>query len=283
VSAAYYKPSHKVPILGLVVTLIGGVIVSGLLFVPYAAVLVYNPSAYLGIVLPALFGGAIGGLVAAIGRRMKIRNPWALALAGVAFAMGSYVLSWVPWEWFTLSHLGQEVDVRAVLYPITFLEILQLLYENGAWTIGSSGGAVSGAMLGLVWLCEAGLIVGSSGFVAFALASSGVFCETCEKWCTSVASVFTHSVGAQGQISNELERRNLAVLTSAPRPEPTDGMWLETALAYCECGATNTLLVESCTRKVDRRGNATVQRQPVVKHLLIARDEAQWVRRSSGR
>jgi hypothetical protein len=71
---------------------------------------------------------------------------------------------------------------------------------------------------------------------------------------------------------------DLGVLTSAPRTQPAAGQWIETAVLYCECGATNTLLVERCLRKVDRRGNARVERKPIVKHALITKAQADWAR-----
>lgn len=282
-SATYYQPSGRVPFLGPVVAVVIGGILIAVFALLYAAALVYNPSAYLGIALPIFYGAAAGGVVSALGRRFKIRNATVLAGLGTAMAMGGYLLSWIPWVWITLCHLGSEVDVIAVLYPPSLLDILGLLYENGAWSIGSSGGAVSGLMLALVWLLEAIIILIASAFTAFAVGSYGVFCETCEEWAAQMKGLFRHEGSAGAQLMRQLEAHDVSVLTSAPAADPASNAWIETELTVCGCGATNTLLVEKCTRAVDGRGNARVERLPIVSHLLITKQQAQWVRTAAGR
>ncbi len=277
-STTYYVPSGKIPIIGAMVTLVVAAVVPLVMAVPYAVALVYNPSAYLGIVLPGLMGGAIGFGVAKAGTWMKVRNAWALVGVAVLSAMACWLLSWVPWEYFTLSHIGQDIDLQTVLWPPTFLELFAILYENGAWTIGRSGEPVSGFMLLLVWMGEAGIVLVASGVAAWAAGSAGVFCETCERWCKRVSNAFVHGAEAESQITSKLAVGDLGVLTSAPRTQPSAGQWIETAVLYCECGATNTLLVERCLRKVDRRGNARVERKPIVKHALITKAQADWAR-----
>jgi hypothetical protein len=285
VTPSYYQPSGRVSILGLLAALIVGAAVAGIGGFVYAVVLVYNPSAYLGLVLPVLYGAGVAAATSFAGKKLKVRNAWVLMGLSVVLTMGGYLLSWIPWEYFTLSHLGNDVDWLAVIYPPSFIEILGLIYENGAWTIGTSGsgGAVSGVMLGIVWLLEAASVFGASAVTAFTVGSSGVFCETCEEWCTRIGDLFHHAPEAQSQITDALAtRRDLSVLTSAP-PATGTPTWLETELSHCRCGATNTILVQHCERKVDRRGNASVHKTPIVKHLLVAREEADWVRRAAGR
>ena len=46
----------------------------------YAYALVYNPSAYLGVFLPIVYGGTIGAVTAWTGKRFKIRNPTILTV-----------------------------------------------------------------------------------------------------------------------------------------------------------------------------------------------------------
>ena len=281
----YYKPSGKISILGVLGSLAVGGVVAFIGAFLYALALVYNPSAYLGIILPALFGAGVAGASAFVGKKLKVRNAWVSMGIAVVLTMSGYLVSWIPWEWFTLYHLGNQVDWLAVIYPPSFIDILGLIYENGAWTIGSSssGGAVSGLMLALVWLLEAGIVFGTSAFTAYAVGSSGVFCETCEEWCRKIAGLFNHAPEAQGQIANALGgARDLSVLTSAA-PAAGTPTWVETELNHCRCGATNTLLVQRCERKVDGRGNVSITKAPIVEHLLLAKEEADRLRSAAGK
>ena len=60
--AAYYRPSGRVSFVGLVLAwIVGGLVALAGAFV-YAALLVYNPSAYLGVLLPMLYGASVGAM-----------------------------------------------------------------------------------------------------------------------------------------------------------------------------------------------------------------------------
>jgi hypothetical protein len=285
VQPQFYRPSGRVSLLGLFVAwIVGGVVASAGALV-YAAVLVYNPSAYLGVFLPMAFGAAIGGMTAAAGKRFKIRNPIVLTVFATMLTMGGYLISWPPWMWLTLSRLEQPIDFVAVIFPPTFVDILGLMYENGVWTIGtsSSGGAVSGVALGIVWLCEAVLIFGAAALTAYTVGAMGVFCETCEEWCVRTKELLRHVGSSTTQLTHELSNRDLKSLERTPRAHPGSNEWVESDLYACRCGATNTIDVFGCTRTFDRRGQPRVQRISLVKHLLITKQEADWTRALAGR
>lgn len=278
VETAYYRPSGRVSPVGLAAAVvIGGVLTLVLSFL-YAVALVYNPSAYLGLALPLLYGAAAGGVVAALGRRFKTRNARVLAIAGTTVAMLGYLLSWIPWEWFALTHMGSEIDVVAVLFPPSFFAMLGFIYENGAWTLGHSADAVSGVLLGAIWLLEAVAVLGASAVTSYGMGSHGVFCETCETWCTQQKDLFRHEGALGAEITRLLDARDLSILKTARRASPGASAWIETALTGCPCGATNTLFVEQVTRTADGRGKSRIERLGLVEHLLIAKHEAEQVR-----
>lgn len=274
----YYRLSGKVAPVGLAFAVaLGSLITLALAFV-YAAALVYNPSAYLGLALPLLYGGAAGGFVAALGQRFKTRNARVLAIAGTCVAMVGYVVSWVPWEWLALTNMGSRIDVVAVLYPPSFLQMLSFIYENGAWSIGGAHEPVAGALLGAVWALEAIAVFASSAAVAFGVGGHGVFCETCEAWCKLDKDLLRHEGARAADMTRKLDARDFSVLETAPRATPGASAWVETGIASCPCGATNTLLVEQCTRGKDGRGKSRFERLPLIKHLLVTKAEADRIR-----
>jgi hypothetical protein len=281
----FYRASGRVSIVGLVGALVVGGVLALVLGFVYAVALVYDPYLYLGALMPLVYGALVGAASARVGKALKVRNvAWLMAIATVT-AMGGYAASWIPWEWFTLARMGSDVDWRVVVYPPTFLEILGMLYESGAWTMGNEHGTapVSGGLLGTFWALEAIFVFASSALSANTIGSSGVFCETCEEWCVFTGDVFRRAPDASTAIVEALTRRGelAALIDAAPYAATTS--WLEAGLSSCRCGATNALLVSYCEGKRDRRGMSTTHKLPIVRHLLITREDGDRLRRSAPR
>ena len=279
-SATYYQPSGKVSLFGIA----GGLVVGGLAAVVtsfvYAAALVYIPIVQIAFLVPFGFGAISGAITVAIARRFKLRNRFvALALALLTTG-AAYAFSWVPWTYFTLSNAGvTDVGFVDLLNPLALLGVLSEIYSVGAWSIGSNGSPVSGVMLGICWLLEMIVVLGTAGAVGFTQGAQGVFCEGCESWCQEQPSLLRFTVAAEQELLRRLGLRDIAVLGQMPRATVGEASWLELKLSHCAgCGQTNTLLVERCVTTRDHRGNAVVRRAPLVTHLLIRPDEVTWLR-----
>ena len=81
-----------------------------------------------------------------------------------------------------------------------------------------------------------------------------------------------------------LSARDMTVLTAAPRASVGQNPWVELRLSHCAgCGQTNTVFLEQCIETRDARGNRQVTRTPLVQHLLIRKDEVDWLRQHAGR
>jgi hypothetical protein len=279
----YYRHSGRISFFGVV----GGLATSAMLVIGvaplYALVLVYNPSAYLGIVLPFLFGAAIGGLVAWAMKKLGSRSWWFAPVLAFFTAAIAYAVSWPAWFAVMLWRNDLGLEALAAFWPPAFLELLAGAYEEGVWTLGRSDSAVSGPFLGIIWLLEAAIVLVTTPAVALGVAGSGVYCEGCHRWCVRVpgdASLEARfHASSAGQLSNALERRDLSVLTMVPRADDAENEWVGGSLQVCDgCGGTNTLLLESVTRTYDSKGRPQLSRHRLVQHLLLRKDETDWAR-----
>jgi hypothetical protein len=284
-SATYYQPSGRVSIFGV----IGGLVVGGLAaFVTafvYAAALVYIPIVQIAFLIPFGFGALSGFITVAIARQFKLRNRFVALGLALATTSVAYFFSWVPWTYFTLSNLGvSDVGFLDVMNPLVLLEILGEIYVNGAWSIGSSGSAVSGVMLGICWVLEMLIVLGTACLVGYTQGSKGVFCEGCESWCAELPNLLRYTSAAEMELLRRLGLRDVAALGQMPGAAMGESPWVELKLSHCtNCGQTNTILLERCTLTRDHRGNAIIGRVPLVSHLLVRRDEVQWLQKIASR
>lgn len=161
---------HDASVAKLGATIVLGLAVAVVLGVPFALAEVYDPSAILGVALPVLYAAVAAGAVVSIARARGIANERWLVRAALAVTFGGYLASWLPWEYFTLVRLGADVSPALLAHPGAFFDGLALLYEGGAWTVGSAhrDDAVAGPVLGAVWALEAAIVIA----VAYASAKS---------------------------------------------------------------------------------------------------------------
>lgn len=275
----HYRPSHRISFLWFPLALgVSGAIAVVAAFV-YAYVMVYVPVVQLAFLLPLLFGAGMGAAVAWLLRLAKTRSPFVSAGVATLVTGGSYALSWLPWTYATFARAEVEVSFLDVLWPPSLAAMIAGIYETGAWSIGRSGEPVSGLVLGICWAVEALMIVAVAPAVAVATASSGVFCEKCERWCAPAKDVMRLPADVQGHVAPRLDQRDLRVLSEVPRAQPYDNPFLSIDLHLCPgCGETNTLTLTHVHRTSDGKRENVVSTK-LVDRVLVSRDDAEWVRR----
>jgi hypothetical protein len=284
-SATYYQPSGKISFFGI----IGGLVVGGIAGIVtafvYAAALVYIPIVQVAFIIPFGFGALSGFITVAIARQFKLRNRFVALGLALATTLFAYLFSWIPWTYFTLSNAGvSEVTFAALLNPLVLMGVLSEIYDVGAWSIGSGGSAVSGAALGVCWALEMGIVLSMAGLVGYTQGAKGVFCEGCEAWCEEMPDLLRYASAAELELLRRLGLRDVAALEQLPAASIGENPWVELKLSHCAgCGQTNTLLVERCVQTRDHRGNAIVKRTALVSHLLVRKDEVQWLRKIASR
>lgn len=265
----HYRAPTTVNPLGIV---LGGiaVLVGGLLFAPiYSYAIVYIPFVYINLILTGLFGLGVGMMIAGALRVGHTHNKgvsYGLIGAGLLFAY------WMHWAWW-FSGLAFSADyddfsVLLVLFPGALIESVASVYEVGTWGIGSSGDAVTGIFLALVWLAEAVIFFGAGLFGGAMLVGSGTYCSRCKAWCTEMPATRLQA-DMSGDLANQVDRQNWAVLL---RPAPSDGSttWHEAHIHRCEgCGETNTVTLKDITVSHDKKGNEQKNEKVTVDRVYI--------------
>jgi hypothetical protein len=276
--AAFYRHSGKVSFFGVAVGLvIAAAMVIGLAPL-YALVLVYNPSAYLGVVMPFLFSAGIGWGLAFAMKKLGTRNAWVAPVLALGTAGAAYLVSWPLWVAVWLWR--GDGDPLLAFWPPSFVQLMASIYAEGVWTIGRSGSPVSGFLLGAVWAIEAIVVVVTAPLIALSVSGNGVYCERCQGWCTRADRTLRLDPAGESIVVERLNRRDLAALSETPRVPDAQNTWTEASLDACEgCGGTNALLVEHVDRSYDNRGNAQLVRTTRVPHLLVSKEESDWIKR----
>lgn len=279
----HYRHSGRIDPKGLLSFGLVTVLVGPLFALIYAAATVYIPLIYVNLLLTIGFGAVVGGAVGLAMKAGHVRNTAVAAVVTMGAAFVAYYIHWVFWFGVHAFRAdGSFTDAFALLIPPFLLEGIALVNEEGTWGIGSSGSAVSGAFLTVVWIAEAILFFGGAVVGAMAAAPSA-YCERCATWCVPRDGVRRFGADSDGALAARLDGGDLAVLADAPPPEPDAPRWAQLDLEVCEgCGQTNTLTLKAVELKTDAKGNTSEKSDVLVDRLLLTPEQAQWVLAGSG-
>jgi hypothetical protein len=277
-----YVSSGRTPILGLVSGLCAGTLAAIGLSVLYAYGTLYIPIVQIEFLLTMAFGALVGASSATVMHRFKVRSR--AVVVGTAFLLGvlAWAASWLPWIYGTFQRFEAPVSPADVLNPFFLVGAIPQIYGTGTWSVNSSE-AVSGPLLGAVWLVEALTIVVCSTATGLATMKDQVFCEPCDSWCTVLEDRARYDAGAGESVRAALrERGDLSVLTSAPRPSAKD-RWLSLKLGFCTgCGETNVLALDEVKQTIDKQGHAHASPKAYLAFHCVSRGDMAELRRALG-
>jgi hypothetical protein len=278
-TATLYRHSNKAPILGLAAGAAATFVAGPMLAAVYALAIAYIPIIYINIVATALFGAAIGFLVAYAMKTGKVRNTWltvGAALLGTAFV---HYVGWMIWVALAFWRADAEVPMLAIIFPPSFIAIVIEIGSMGTWGVRNSA-PVSGVLLWVVWTVEALIVFGASLAVAFGTADSEPFCEQCESWCQSEGVVLRLTGNADGDaLASRLTAGDLGGLSELPAATQEDNPWHQIELCVCgSCGGTNTLTLSRVTMSWDKKGKPSESKDALVERMLITREQVEWLK-----
>jgi hypothetical protein len=281
--ASFYEHSGATPILGLVLTIAGGLVGAVALACAYSYGDVYIPIVVLNVLLTGGFGFCMGWGVAFFARLGHVRNTLAPAvIAAVSGCVGLYV----AWGVDRLARVGfpDDGDILAVFAPHEMARYIRFFYDNGFWSLNPSHGGgqpnmVSGIPLAIVWLVEAGAIVGIAAWAAHSWMHGSVYCERCQGWVTTQSDVCRIAPADISSLQDRVANGDLAPLADAPRAEPTAKDYLRLDLACCDiCHESNYLTLSQITTKLDRKKKETVTTEVLIDRLAIKPGDVPVVR-----
>lgn len=271
-----YRHSGAVPLGGALTTLATGAVVAVVLGILYALGVHYVPFIFIRFFLTILLGAGVGLMVAWSNKRAKIRNSKVLVLlAGVSGLVALYI-AWA-------GKLATLTDWQAglPLDPLLLGRFMGVLYENGSWTL-KGGQSVTGIPLVLIWLVEAGLIVGLAVQTASSAFSQRPFCEPCGQWTKAEKAVQRLMVrpedaprlaqAMQGDLSG------LAEIPPAPQGSST---WVQLDLATCpHCAESAFLTISNVQETVNKKGETQTVTRPLVTNLILRPQDVELVRQA---
>jgi hypothetical protein len=278
-----YRSSGAVPIGGLLLGLVAGLASAIVLSIVYAYATIYIPIVQIEFLASIAFGAAIGGAAAATMHALHVRAAaWVVAATALLGIFG-WAFSWLPWMYVLFARVDAGVELAMLLDPFFVLGTIGEIYENGTWSMGrNSSEAVHGVMLGVVWLGEMALIVGSSIAVGLAMTKDRVYCESCARWCDLEDGFGAFDVAQTEALHAALiDRGDLAPLGAMPLSS-SDERYLLLKVASCAgCRETNAVALEEVTISVDGRGHRQEARKTRVPFLVLRGHELAELRSRS--
>lgn len=249
---------------------------SNLVVVPLAAVAVAFPlgfaSAYvakwipfiiLRVLLTVGYGIAFGVFGTWLLKRGKVRNN-IIALLGGAFI--GLVALYFQWNGYIHTLAG---SAPPLLFPDAVWQIMQLLLEQGSWSLRGSGN-VTGVMLAIVWLVEAGIIVGFSALIPFGTISTTPYCETTRCWLDAERKIDTLEAFTDPAQIAALKRDDLAPLLQAKPRLPGSATFARITLKHSpKSKIFYTLRLENITTAIDKEGNPKATTTQLLRDLVL--------------
>jgi len=265
-SPIYYKPSKKTPPLSFVVSGLGILIAGPIIGIIYALAIFYCPFIYINFFLTIGTGYAIGFVISKAVSIGKMRNPmW----AGILALTGSFLVLYVHWVVWILAALEYQY---LVLFPQDVWAVIVEFGANGVWEM--FGSTPSGLLLYAIWLVEA-LIIFITALQLPIEQTNKLFCEVCSRWVKNEEQSSRKLAFGEDEnlITSTIEAAMSGdVLQLNQLEEAPDGThhYLKLETSSCKtCERINFMSLSNTTITFDDDGNAKVDSEPIIQHMLL--------------
>lgn len=223
----FYKHSGKFGIHGPLLALSAGAGAALPLGLAYSYLIKWIPFIYLNFLLTAGYGFIFGWLTSVLLKFGKVRNNPVALLCSIGVGLLAWYGSWIgcvralvngaPW----------------LLTPGQIIRVMQVLLQEGSWGIGlTSHEPVTGIPLAIVWLAEAGFIVGICTAVGFGSVCRMPFCETHECWLDEEKKIDKLDVFVRPEDIAAFQSGDIAPLEEARPRVPASGQFARLTLKY---------------------------------------------------
>jgi hypothetical protein len=254
----YYHPAGTVPFAGTIAMLALGSVGAVLFSFIYALVLNYVTIDKIMFLAAMCVGFGIGGFVRGGALLAGVTSRVFSALVAMFCGLLGCYLTWVwdIWiltEWNFLSF--NPLDVLG-----TLIEINQ---NGGIWEDSPTG-----IWLWLLWLVEVLMITGIS--VGITLIPFRPYCHACRRWTEELPARCVLRRSGISELQASLEEEQYEVLDQLSEGEIDAASHCEVSLMKCpNCDESDYLTVAEIDVAVNKKGEASVQRKEVIRHLLV--------------
>ncbi|CAM4411127.1 hypothetical protein SAMN06265348_11719 [Pedobacter westerhofensis] len=277
----YYKPSGKIPVKGIFISIITAFVITVILSIIYIALQWFIPFIYLNFFIAAGLGFGVGaGVFIAIGLG-KIRNTkyecvlaalcgllawysqWALFVSLMSEAKGS--MGGGMW-------VRSSFNLTGFWYILTNPEILfkAMLSLNDAGTFTLKHNTVSGTLLWLVWIIEAVIIIGAPMLFSLSGRSTSPFSEQNDQWMEErELEEKLKTVTDPDQMIAELNSGNLKSLKDFLPADDLSDDYATLRIYESPGDPVSYISVTNISHIADKKGELKKETKPVIEYFRI--------------
>jgi hypothetical protein len=261
----FYRHSGKFGVHGPLLAIIAAVVAGYPLGIVYSYLIKWIPFIYLNLFITIGYGLAFGFITLPLLRFAAVRNATVALLTGLVVGLCA---SYFSWNGF----VHAMVKGAPALISFTQLEqVMKILYENGSWAIGFSGGEpVTGFFLVIVWLIEAAIIIGVNILMAYSAVAAVPYCEAHECWLNQEKKIDKLDAFVHPDHIAAFQAGNIAPLEQSRPRVPASGRFARLILRHSDkCHDFCTLSIENVTVTTDKHGKPKESTQTVMTNLLV--------------
>jgi hypothetical protein len=145
--------------------------------------------------------------------------------------------------------------------------IIESTNEVGWFSVGRSGGNVTGLLLWAFWLIEATVILGVTGYFSHHAFRKWVFCENCDVWCDENKNLLRLTVPPSVE---RLKSGDLEALAGQTRPGGTEVPYVRIDQSLCKkCGNVGTYCFTLVSPTLDKEGKMTEKQDELTGNILL--------------
>jgi hypothetical protein len=271
----FYRHSGKVPLLGLILLGVAGLVAVPILGVLYGYLIFYIPFIYVNLFVVFGYVYAVSFVLSKAMRLGKIRNTLIAGLAAFGFGLLAEYVGWVAW----IAALARDpYFLIEFFFPFDIIYIITELAKEGVWSLGSS--TPTGAFLYAIWLAEAAAVIGGTTYYTLHMLGETPFCEESDAWAdksTGIAA-FAPLENPHG-FKEALAQGNFSIFNELkPIQNGNEYTWFQ----LYECGDCNNffvLNVKDVRTTTDYRGRQNTRQKNIVSNLKISQSALSTVKR----
>lgn len=276
----YYQSSNKMPLGGVLTTLLGGLLAAAGLAVVYAFVTWYSPFVYLNFCFTVILGGGVGWVAFRLARRRHLRSTGGATGLALVAALAAVYVQWATYLTLmagleagtTNTSFDATIFVGLLLSPAHMWKMMHIISATGSWTL--LGVTPSGSFLWLIWLAEA-LIIALVALTFGADAVGHPYSETARAWATE--TTLPQLLAPQPDLDATRAALEAGRFDEALHPAPAAadaaalGEFWQLRLHHApQDDACRYLSVDKLTRKLDKKGKPETDTDVLIKHLALS-------------
>lgn len=260
---ASYKHSGRFDLSNLVMIPLVAVVAACPLGFAYAYVGNWIPFILARVLVTGAYGFAFGMLGIWLLKRGHVRNNTFALFSGALIGLVALYFQWNG----HIHYLAK--DAPPLLFPDQILGVMKVLLKEGSWGLKNSGN-VTGVMLAVVWIVEAGLILAFSALMPFSAISSTPYCEVTRCWLDQERKIETLEAFTDEAQLAAFKQNDLGPLSKAKPRVPGSASFGRITLKHSpKCQTFYTLRLDNVVTQIDKDGNVKETANELVRDLML--------------